>query len=545
MATILFLIFYFTNIISIICINARNNFFANSIIKKLLPSYQYEKYFNDYNINILLNKDKKNEKEFLINSDYITKNFLFDFSYSGKLFSLNDANINLLSTKDYNNRILLIRNNSTFNNFIIQNKKLVRFITKVIIVPDNTIPNIHLLAKYFFYDLSVLILELNRTIFEHLNNYNEGDTINIISKKVDLFSFIFLNYLLTIIIFLLYILTYLYRFLLNLFKPGYNMNQINFFKSIHFILYFKIFILLLLYVDLRLFYNVDGIVFEYTSFLKSLLIFFMIINESNFISLIQRIYYGIGINMKGDKIKGILMGYLTGFYIVFYILFNVFINPLRIPYAFYILNIFVSFPIFSEMIYFSIKNIFFLCKVYFKVRSIQSQNIKYGEGIRLKIYFIITQFIFLLFFAFFYLVLQEYLLFKKGLCFSIEKDILFQCFECCFIILLTLIYLPRDFPRGYELYILLIHNSKKTSKINILPGDNYTSSLPQNDLSNEEDIKKYVRSNINNYYVILSPKVFFDKNQKDNNNNNNRDNIEEKGKYILAKNVKLGKLIRT
>ena len=92
---------------------------------------------------------------------------------------------------------------------------------------------------------------------------------------------------------------------------------------------------------------------------------------------------------------------------------------------------------------------------------------------------------------------------------------------------------------------MLIHNSKKTSKINILPGGNYTSSLPQNDLSNEEDIKKYVRSNINNYYVILSPKVFFDKNQKDNNNNNNRDNIEEKGKYILAKNVKLGKLIRT
>ena len=57
MATILFFIIYLSNIICIICFNANNNFFASSILKKVLPSKNYKKLFRDYNINIQLTRD--------------------------------------------------------------------------------------------------------------------------------------------------------------------------------------------------------------------------------------------------------------------------------------------------------------------------------------------------------------------------------------------------------------------------------------------------------------------------------------------------------
>ena len=149
-----------------------------------------------------------------------------------------------------------------------------------------------------------------------------------------------------------------------------------------------------------------------------------------------------------------------------------------------------------------------------------------------------------LLFGFGYLMLHEYLLFKKGLCFSIEKDILFQCLESFFVLFLAIIYFPREWPYGFELHILMIHNSKKTSKINILSGDNYTSSLPKDELNKEEDIKNYVRNNRNKYYVVLNPKIFFDKNKKDKEGNNDIIEEREKENFILGKNIKLGKLKR-
>ena len=541
MATILFFIIYLSNIICIICFNANNNFFASSILKKVLPSKNYKKLFRDYNINIQLTRDQNIVKEYFINTTYMTKDFLFDYSYSGKIFWLNDTNLNQLSTTYYNSKVLLIKQNTTFNTFIKQNKPFIKYITKVIIVPNNTIANLNIIAKYCFYDLSILIIELDQNIFEELENYDQSYRINIISKKVDAFPFGFLYMLLLINAFLLFMFSYIYRLLIKMYVSTYNVYQTNFYNTLHNLIDFKIFLLLLLFVELNIFYNVDGIVFEYTSFLQSLLIFFMIINEATYVSFFQRIYYGTGINLKGKKIVAILIGYLTGLHMVFYILFNVFINPLRIPYAFYILNLFISFPIFSEMVYFSIKNIIFLCKAYSKVRSIKIYNNKYGKGITLKIFIISFQFIILLFFGFCYLMIHEYLLFKKGLCFSIEKDILFQCLESFFLLFLAIAYFPREWPYGYDLHILMIHNSKKTSKINILSGENYSSSVPKNELNKEEDIKNYVRNNMNKYYVVLNPKIFLDKNKKDNQNI-----IEEKEKenFILGKNIKLGKLKR-
>jgi hypothetical protein len=539
MATILFFIIYLSNIICIICIKANNNFFASKILKKLLPNKSYKKLFRDYNINIQLTKDNKIVKEYFINTTYMTKDFLFDYSYSGKIFWLNDTNLNLLSTAYYNSKVLLIKQNTTFNTFIKQNKPFIKYITKVIIVPNNTIANLNIIAKYCFYDLSILIIELDENIFDELENYDQRYSINIISKKVDAFPFGFLYMLLLINAFLLFLFSYIYKILIKMYQFAYNFYQTNFYNTLHNLIDFKIFLLLLLYIELNLFYNVEGIIFEYTSFLQSLLIFFMIINEATFVSFIQRIYYGIGINLKGKKIVAILMGYLTGLHMVFYILFNVFINPLRIPYAFYILNLFISFPNFVEMVYFSLKNIIFLCKAYSKVHSVKIYDNKYGKGIRLKILMIISQFIILLLFGFGYLMLHEYLLFKKGLCFSIEKDILFQCLESFFVLFLAIIYFPREWPYGFELQILMIHNSKKTSKINILSGDNYTSSLPKDELKKEEDIKNYVRNNRNKYYVVLNPKIFFDKNKKDKEGNNDIIEEREKENFILGKNIKL------
>ena len=544
MATILFFIIYLSNIICIICIKANNNLFASKILKKLLPNKSYKKLFRDFNINIQLTKDNKIVKEYFINTTYMTKDFLFDYSYSGKIFWLNDTNLNLLSTAYYNSKVLLIKQNTTFNTFIKQNKPFIKYITKVIIVPNNTIANLNIIAKYCFYDLSILIIELDENIFDELENYDQRYSINIISKKVDAFPFGFLYMLLLINAFLLFLFSYIYKILIKMYQFAYNFYQTNFYNTLHNLIDFKIFLLLLLYIELNLFYNVEGIIFEYTSFLQSLLIFFMIINEATFVSFIQRIYYGIGINLKGKKIVAILMGYLTGLHMVFYILFNVFINPLRIPYAFYILNLFISFPIFVEMVYFSLKNIIFLCKAYSKVHSVKIYDNKYGKGIRLKILMIISQFIILLLFGFGYLMLHEYLLFKKGLCFSIEKDILFQCLESFFVLFLAIIYFPREWPYGFELHILMIHNSKKTSKINILSGDNYISSLPKDELRKEEDIKNYVRNNRNKYYVVLNPKIFLDKNKKDKEGNNDIIEEREKENFILGKNIKLGKLKR-
>ena len=270
------------------------------------------------------------------------------------------------------------------------------------------------------------------------------------------------------------------------------------------------------------------------------LLYFSKVLLSRFVTL----YYGIGIIIKGNKIVSVLMGNLSGFFIVFYILFNIFVNPLRIPVAFYVLNIFITIPMFAEMIYFSVKNIIFLFKSNLIIRKLKFYNETYGSAIKLKLFIIIIQFIFLFMFAYIYLFIHRYLLFKKGLCFGIEKDILLQCFESCFIIFIAIIYIPRKWPKGYELYISVKISSKKTSKINISDLDNYSSSIQGEDLDNRKKIKNYIKNNDNKFYVLLNPKVFLENSRKDNNLINIIDETDKKNS-ILANNVKLGKLKRT
>ena len=147
-------------------------------------------------------------------------------------------------------------------------------------------------------------------------------------------------------------------------------------------------------------------------------------------------------------------------------------------------------------------------------------------------------------FAYIYLFIHRYLLFKKGLCFGIEKDVLLQCFESCFIIFIAIIYIPRKWPKGYELYISVKISSKKVSKINISDLDNYSSSIQGEDLDNRKKIKNYIKNNDNKFYVLLNPKVFLENSRKDNNLINIIDETDKKNS-ILANNVKLGKLKRT
>ena len=513
MVAILYFIIYLLNAICIICINAKKDFFFMSkIIEKFMTPDKYRKIFIDYNINIQLNKNNKIEREFLINTSYISDDILFDFSYSGNLFSLNESNLNLLSTKLYKNKILLIKENTTINDYILQKNPLIKYLSKVIIIPKNSMNNIKIIANYCFYSLSLFVIEIDEDIFQILEKFGEDETINIISKKIDIFPFKLLWIFIIIILSILFALAFLYQLLMKIYKATFNRNLNSFFEVVTYNIYFKILIFLILYMDLNFFYYKEGIIIEYTSFIKSILVFLMIINKVGTIIFFLRIYYGIGIIIKGNKIVSVLMGNLSGFFIVFYILFNIFVNPLRIPVAFYVLNIFITIPMFAEMIYFS--------------------------------FIIIIQFIFLFMFAYIYLFIHRYLLFKKGLCFGIEKDILLQCFESCFIIFIAIIYIPRKWPKGYELYISVKISSNKTSKINISDLDNYSSSIQGEDLDNRKKIKNYIKNNDNKFYVLLNPKVFLENSRKDNNLINIIDETDKKNS-ILANNVKLGKLKRT
>ena len=545
MVAILYFIIYLLNAICIICINAKKDFFFMSkIIEKFMTPDKYRKIFIDYNINIQLNKNNKIEREFLINTSYISDDILFDFSYSGNLFSLNESNLNLLSTKLYKNKILLIKENTTINDYILQKNPLIKYLSKVIIIPKNSMNNIKIIANYCFYSLSLFVIEIDEDIFQILEKFGEDETINIISKKIDIFPFKLLWIFIIIILSILFALAFLYQLLMKIYKATFNRNLNSFFEVITYNIYFKILIFLILYMDLNFFYYKEGIIIEYTSFIKSILVFLMIINKVGTIIFFLRIYYGIGIIIKGNKIVSVLMGNLSGFFIVFYILFNIFVNPLRIPVAFYVLNIFITIPMFAEMIYFSVKNIIFLFKSNLIIRKLKFYNETYGSAIKLKLFIIIIQFLFLFMFAYIYLFIHRYLLFKKGLCFGIEKDVLLQCFESCFIIFIAIIYIPRKWPKGYELYISVKISSKKVSKINISDLDNYSSSIQGEDLDNRKKIKNYIKNNDNKFYVLLNPKVFLENSRKDNNLINIIDETDKKN-FILANSVKLGKLKRT
>ena len=542
MVTLLCFIIYFVNIICIICINVQNDSMMSPFIKKLFPLDMYEKLFTEYNMNIQLNiKENNTKKEFFINTSYISDEIEFDFLYSGIVFNLNDTNLDLLSINNYESIILLIRSSNTLANFIKHNKKIMRFLTKVIIIPKNSTFDIKLIAKEIISDYSIFLLEVDENLFNILEGLDEKDNIRIVSKRIDIFPLMQLYILVLIIIFLFILILLIYNCLFRLYKDIYDNYQINFFSTINTELYFKGFILLILNIELTTFLSYEGFILELTSFLKSMIIFIMILNKVGLFTFFQMIYYGMGIKIKGKKLYKILIANISAFNSIFYILFKVFINPLRIPKAYYILNIFASIPIFSIMIFFSFRNIIFLFKAIIKIRK--AKNSKFSSGISLKIFIAILQLIALFLYACTYSVINKYLLIKKGFCFKIEKDILFQCNESCFILLIAIIYIPRKWPEEFNKFISIVEIPKKAGNIHISEKNYYTSSLIKYNLHNKKDIKNFIRQNYLKNYVVISPKNFLS-NKNDDDNNNIDLESNKKQKFILGNNIKIGKLIR-
>ena len=538
MVTLFYFFIYISNIIGLNCINSQNNFFISRIFQLLIPHNKYEKILKKYNINIQIIENKNITNEILINTSYI-ENIPFEFFYKGKFFYLTDHNLDLLSDKN-ENQILLIKSNNIFNNYISNNSSLIKYLTKVIIVPKNAIPNINIMSNYCFFQLNIYLLELDENIFNQIiNNYIQNDNyynnnnyyVKIISKKYEIFPFKELYSILLIFSLILFAFAFIYKYTLKKFEDDLKERQIIFLKDLQYYLNEKFTILFFLYIELNIFYSYEGFIMDYSSFIRLLTIFFMIINKTRITSFILDVYSGKGIIYKESYIIKIINYYLSALIILFYIFFQIFTSPLKIPLAFYFLSIFMYTPTFSVIILYSIKNFIFLFKAHSKIKKIKRFNDEYGGAIRLKICNVILQLFFYLIYIFFFFTLHEYLLFKKGICFEIEKDILFQCLDSYIILAIALIYIPRKFPKGFDLYILIIKDSIKSNKVQIFAENNYHSNIPKESFINEKEIIKFIRNNNKRHFSILNPKVFLDK-EKDNKNIS-----------LLEKNIKIGKLL--
>jgi hypothetical protein len=196
-------------------------------------------------------------------------------------------------------------------------------------------------------------------------------------------------------------------------------------------------------------------------------------------------------------------------------------------------------PLFSRMTYYSIKNIVYLIGINSKLYLNKIKYIIYSPVIKLKLFIVFIQLIILLVVAYFYLCINKYFLLKKENFFIIEKDIFLQSLESCFLILISIIYIPRKMPKYYNLYILLITGYKSNFKIKIKIKDNYSSSINKINFDNERIIQKYIDDNSDKKYLIINPSSFFPKNK-------NKEIVDEgeSDKLILGKNIKLGKLMK-
>ena len=531
------LLFLIINISNIIFINSQNETFISELLRKIIPKNNYQKIIRKYNINIQIIENKVITNEFFVNTSYISDEYPFDFFYKGKFYYLNDTKIDFLSKDNYNNDlILLIRTNSSLNNIISKNRNLIRYSTRVIIIPKNSIDNIGIIAEYCLYDLSIFLIELDENLFnEILDKYIFSNKysyfVQIISKKFEVFPYIGLYSIMLIISLSLLFFSFLYKNAIKKFGNHLKEKQIQLAKKITGNIDTKIYINFLLFIELNIFYNEEGFIFDTTSFLKSLTIIIMIFSKAILINIILNIFYGVGLMFKTDLKYKALNFYLGSSIILFYIFSNVFVSPLKMLSAFYIFSIFIYIPSFFVIIIYSLKNIYFLFKALSKIKIIERFYKAYGAAVKLKICIVCIQFIFFLIYLFLFFVSHEYLIFKNGLCFEIEKDILFQSLDNIFILLIGLIYIPRKYPAGFELYILFIKDNIKNNKIQIKTQNFYKTNIPKEDLINENEIKKFIKKNYQKHFSILNPKVFF---------NNNK---EKRDINLLEKNINIGKLV--
>ena len=531
------LIYFFIYLININLINSKNEIISK-LYPKIFSKNKYQKLNNKYNVNIQIIENNEITYEYLINTSYISKDYNFDFYYIGKFFYLNETNINFLSNNStYNNNwILLIKDFSIFNKYVSYNKSLLRYLTKAIVIPKNVFTTIDIFSKFCFNDLNVYLIEIEENNFNQIlnlysNKINDDNYYaKIISKKRELFPYIELYTLIIIISFLLLSFALIYKFQLNKYTNIYKEKQLIFLKNVKGYIQSKLLILLLLLIDLNIFNSEKGFIIEKISLLKIIIIVFMLINKAGIYNFFLDVFYGIGIFFKDHFHDKAIKFYLSGFILIFDILFQIFVSPLKIPYAFYFLSLFIYSSIFLTIFIYSVKNMFFLLKVNARLRKNERFNNSLGAAIRLKIYIVFSQFIIYICYVLLFMAIHRYFLFMQGLCFELEKDILFQSLDCYLIICISFIYIPRKWPNGFELNILFIKSLIKSNKVQINAEYDYKSNIEKENLVNEKEIEKFMDKNYEKYFSILNPKVFIEK-EKDNQNEN-----------LIKKNIKLGKL---
>ena len=249
-----FLIIYIVIIKRIYSKNKVNDF---KYLQNIISEKYYNKILEDYDINIQINniENKTITKEIHINTPYLSNIYNFVFIYSGNFLYINETGLDLISYQN-KNWILLIESEYILNYYISNYKKTIKKLTKAIILPKNTIDNLNLTAKTFYFSLSIFLIELNKEIFNQLiesyiNNYNKNSHINysalIITKKYELFIYLdLINKACFILIFLI-LINYLYQV---------NKNKNIFYKIIEEGLRNKLLIFFLLLIDL---YNISYI----------------------------------------------------------------------------------------------------------------------------------------------------------------------------------------------------------------------------------------------------------------------------------------------
>ena len=522
MVTIIYFIIYLSNLFCIICINSRKNFFISTILKKIIPVEHFNKIEEKYNLNIQVFQDKNITKEFHINTSLNS----YDFFYSGKLFNLNETNFDLLSSRNYK-YILLINSNKTYEKYINNNSKLNRYLIKAIIIPKNLFNNeTKNNAENCFKDLNIFLIDIEKNIFDQLSsqyidiNDTNNYLIRILSKKYEVFPYIGLYIFIAITSMILFTFSMLYRSLIQKYENNYKLKLKKFLLNIGYFIDIKILVLFPFLLELNTFYNIQGFNFDLDSFFKFFVIFLMIYNKSYMVYFILTIYEGAGLNFKkSSKINEAINAYLSSLIAVFYILFHIFVPSLKIPNAFYTISIFIYIPIYSIILYYSLKNIFFFSKIIFKLKKVERYYNRYGPSVKIKLCIAISQLIAYIIYILLFLVLHQYLLFKEGLIFKIEKDILFQCLDSFLLLLLALIYMPRNWPYSFGLCISFGVDYVKANKLQLNTSQNYQTTIPKENLKNKSEIKKFVKNNRQNNIIIFNPKKFL------RNENENKENI--------------------
>jgi hypothetical protein len=375
MIVLIHFIIFISNIICIFCINSYDDFFISKVLKRFISPNNFEKIQKEYNINIQLIENNNITNEIYLKNINISDK-VFSFYYSGKFFYLNDTNLDSLSTNnDENKWIFLLKSYSTYNNYINYNRSLIKYLSKVIIVPKNSSFPLNKEKRYCILDLSIYLIEVEEEIFNQLINKcidNEKNNSNYIvkikSKNYDIIPMVHLFAISRISSLALFIIILIYRYLFT-YRQNINDHQRDLFDDLMSLHYLIVFIVILLISQLELLNQVNGFINDDNSFIGVLLDFYIIIVNIFDSILIFRIFSGIGIGFKQSRISRLMNIYITGVISVFDILFRFFASPQTIPEAFYIFHIISHILKFSVIIFYSLKNLIFLLRAFLKIRK--------------------------------------------------------------------------------------------------------------------------------------------------------------------------------